>query len=297
VQEAERIVSPKGTFRERKKPHRFGGYVALMRNIIDDENSSFEEADKLQVLKDSMLEEYRSIIKNNVWDIVLRPKDKSMVSSKWIYKIKHVANGSIEKFKEIFVARGFTQKEGIDYKETFSPVARYTSIQTIISLALILGWKLHHMDVKTTFLNGKIEHEVFVEQPYGFVLHNKGTHACKLRKALYGLKQSPRFWYDMIDGFLKSLGFQKSDVDANMYFKVRGNQPVISIMYVDDLFITRDEGIISWCKRQLTSEFEMKDLGLMHYFLGLEVWKRRGEIFLVQGKYTVDVLKRFSMMD
>jgi hypothetical protein len=97
------------------------------------------------------------------------------------------------------------------------------------------------MDVKTTFLNGKIEQEVFLDQPDGFVLHNKDTHVCKLRKALYGLKQAPRVWYDRIDGFLKSLGFQKSDVDANLYFKVRGNQPVMLIMYVDDLFLTGNE--------------------------------------------------------
>jgi hypothetical protein len=113
-------------------PHRFGGYVTLMSNISDSEPSSFEEADKLQVWTDSMLEEYRSIIKNNVWDIVSRTKDKSMVSSKWIYKIKHVADGSMENFKVRFVARGFNQKEGINYKETFSPVARYTSIQTLL---------------------------------------------------------------------------------------------------------------------------------------------------------------------
>jgi hypothetical protein len=172
VHEEERIVVPKGTFRERKRPHRFGGYVALMRSINDAKSSSFEEEDKLQIWKDAMLEEYRSIIKNNVWDIVPRPKDKSMVSSKWIYKIKHAADGSVEKLKEIFVARGFTQKEGIDYEETFSPVAKYTSILAIISLASILGWKLHQMDVKTTLLNGNIEQEVFVEQPDGFILHN-----------------------------------------------------------------------------------------------------------------------------
>jgi hypothetical protein len=111
-----------------------------------------------------------------------------MVSSKCVYKIKHAADGSVEKFKERFVARGFTQKEGITYEETFSPVARYTSIQNIISLASVLGWKLHQMDVKTTFLNGKIEQEIFVEQLDGFILHKKGTHVCRLRKALYGLK-------------------------------------------------------------------------------------------------------------
>jgi hypothetical protein len=159
-------------------------------------------------------------------------------------------------------------------------IFRSTSIQDIISLASVLGWKLHQMDVKTTFLNGKIEHEDFVEQPYGFILHNKGTHVCKLRKALYGLKQALRVWYDKIDGFLKRSGFQKSDVDANLYLKLRCNQPVILILYVLDLFLTGDEGIIAWCKRELASEFEMKDLGLMHYFLVLEVWQRQGKIFL-----------------
>jgi hypothetical protein len=138
---------------------------------------------------------------------MLRPKDKSMVSSKLIYKIKHATIGSVEKFKARFVAIGFTQKEGIDYEETFSPIDRYTSIRTIIALAPVLGWKPHQMDVKTKFLNGKIEHEVFLEQLDGFVLHNKGAHVCKLRKALYGLKQAPRVWYDRIDDFLKSLGF------------------------------------------------------------------------------------------
>jgi hypothetical protein len=207
VQEAERIIAPKGNFREWKRPHRFGCYVALMRSISDSKPSSFEEAYKLQVWKDAMLEEYRSIIKNNVWDIVSRPKDKSMVSSKWIYKIKHAADGSVEKFKERFVDRGFTQKEGIDYEETFSPVSRYTSIQTIISLAFIVGWKLHQMDVKTTFLNGKIEHEVSVEKPDGFLLHNKGTHVCKLRKALYGVNRLPEFGMTGLMDFLKSWAF------------------------------------------------------------------------------------------
>jgi hypothetical protein len=178
-----------------------------MSSISDVEPSSFEEEDKIQVLKDSMLEEYRSTIKNYVWDIFPRPKDKSMVSSKWIYKIKHATDGNVEKFKEIFVARGFNHKEGIDYEENFSPVARYTSIRTITTLSFILGWKLHQMDVKTTFLNGNIEHEVFVEQLDGFILHNKGTHVCKVRKALYGLKKAPTIWYDRIDGFLKILGF------------------------------------------------------------------------------------------
>jgi hypothetical protein len=124
-------------------------------------------------------------MKNDVWDIVLRPEGKSVVTSKWIYKIKHATDGSVEKYKARFVARGFSQVEGIDYEETFAPVARYISIRTIISLATSMGWRLHQMDVKTTFLNGEIEEEVYIEQPDGFVIHEQKSHVCRLKKALY----------------------------------------------------------------------------------------------------------------
>lgn len=123
------------------------------------------------------MEEYQSIIKNDVWDIVPRPAKKSVVTSKWIYEIKYVTNGSIDKFKGRFVARGFSQKEGIDYTETFSPVARYSTIRSIISLASTIGWKLHQMDVKTAFLNGVVEEEVYMEQPEGFVIHDRESHS------------------------------------------------------------------------------------------------------------------------
>ena len=128
-----------------------------------------------------MIEEYQSIMKTDVWDIVPRPKEKFVVTSKWLYKIKHVADGSIEKFKERFVARGFSQKEGIDYEETFAPVARYTSIRATMVIAAKMGWKLHQMDIKTAFLNGVIEVEVYVEQPQGFETRDSQTHVCKLK--------------------------------------------------------------------------------------------------------------------
>ena len=112
--------------------------------------------------------------------------------SKWIFKIKHRVDGSVEKHKARFVARGFSQKEGIDYDEKFAPVDRYTSIRTIIAIASTMGWKLHQMDVKTAFLNGVIEEEVYIEQPEGFIVHEKDSHVCKLKKTLYGLKQAPR---------------------------------------------------------------------------------------------------------
>ena len=129
--------------------------------------------EKQQVWQDAMTEEYQSIMKNDVWDIVTRPKGKSVVTSKWIYKIKHATDGSVEKYKARFVARGLSQVEGIDYEETFAPVARYTSIRTIIALATSMGRRLHQMDVKTSFLNGEIEEEVYIEQPDGFVIHEK----------------------------------------------------------------------------------------------------------------------------
>jgi hypothetical protein len=244
-----------------------------------------------------MIKEYQSIIKNDVWEIVRRPKSKDVVSSKWLFKIKHAADGSISKYKARFVARGFSQKEGIDYEETFAHVARYTSIGTIIALAATMKWKLHQMDVKTTFLNGVIEEEVYMEQPQGFEVEDRKSHVCKLKKALYGLKQALRAWYGRIDNFLMSLGFTKSKADSNLYFKVMNDELVILLLYVDDLFLTGEENLITECKKRLASEYEMKDLGLMHYFLGLEVWQSLERIFLNQGKYAVEILKRFYMLE
>jgi hypothetical protein len=139
-----------------------------MTNILDEEPTTFEEAVKKEQWKETMVEEHQSIMRNEVWEIVPRPKEKSVVTSKWVYKIKHAVDRSVDKYKARFVARGFSQKEGEDYDETFAPVARYTSIRTIISVVVSMGWNLHQMDVKTTFLNGAIEEEVYIEQPQGF---------------------------------------------------------------------------------------------------------------------------------
>ena len=163
-----------------------------MSSILDSEPSTYDEAASKQCWKDAMMEEYESIMKNDVWEVVPRSEGKSVVTSKWIFKIKHAADGSIEKYTSRFVAREFSQKEGVDYDEMFALVARYTSIKMIIALASTMGWRLHQMDVKTAFLNGEIEEEVYVEQPDGFVVHGKESHVCRLKKALYCLKQAPR---------------------------------------------------------------------------------------------------------
>jgi hypothetical protein len=143
LQEAKGHATPRGTFRESKRPQRFSSYVSAMSQIIDTEPSCHGEATGQQVWQDAMTEEYQSIMKNDVWDIVPRPKGKSVVTSKWIYKIKHAVDGSVEEYKARFVVRGFSQVEEIDYEEIFASVSRYTSICTIISLATSMGWRLH----------------------------------------------------------------------------------------------------------------------------------------------------------
>ena len=142
------------------------------------------------------------------------------------------------------MAKGYAQKEGINYEETFALVARYTSIRSVISLAAQMGWEIHQMDVKTTFLNGVIEEEVYIKQPEGFETHEKKTHVCRLKKAMYGLKQASRAWYGRIDSYLQQLGFVKSDVDPNLYYLMVENEPLILVLYVDDLFLTGSSRLI-----------------------------------------------------
>eukprot|EP00253_Pinus_taeda_P034944 PITA_34944 len=206
-----------------------------------------------------MTEEYASIMKNDVWEVVSRPDGKSVVTSRWLYKIKHVANGSVEKFKARFVARGFSRVEGVNYEERFASVARYTSIRTMISIVVEMGWRIHQMDVKDAFLNGVIQEEVYIEQPEGFELHGRESHVCRLKKDLYG------------------------------------DNSLILALYVDDLFITGEDRLIQHYKRDLASKFDMTDMGLMHYFLGLEVWQEDGHIFVGQGRDARDTLRRFCM--
>jgi hypothetical protein len=215
-----------------------------MKKILDEEPTMFEEAVQKKQWKEAMTEEHHSIMKNDVWEIVPRPKEKSVVTSKWVYKIKHAADESVDKYKSRFIVIGFYQKEGEDYDETFSLISRYTSIRDIISLIASMGWSLHQMDVKTTFLNGAIEEEVYIEQPQGFEVHSRDTHVFILKKYLYGLKQAPRAWYARINNYLMRLGFSKSHANPNIYYKVVNNAPMILLLYVDDIFLTGEEPLI-----------------------------------------------------
>lgn len=292
----ENNVKPDEMSKENKRTRNHKCYLALMAELTKSEPTNVKEALTCQAWRDAMIEEYQSIIKNDVWEILPRPKGKTVISSRWLFKVKYAFDGSIEKHKARFVARGFSQKAGIDYKETFAPVARYTSVRTIIAIATSKGWKIHQMDVKTTFLNGVIEEEVYIEQLEGFITHDN-NYVCKLKKALYGLKQAPRAWYEHIDNYLSKLGYSKNEADPNIYFKMSKGEMVIIVLYVDDLLITGEDHPIAKCKQELTNEFDMKDLGLLHYFLGLEVVQKENYIFLNQRKYTMDILTRFGMKE
>jgi hypothetical protein len=276
----EYVGDPLRLMRESRAPERFGLYLAMVTSITDSKPTTFEQVVDQQVWRDAMQEEYDSIMSNYVWEVVPRPEGKSVVTSRWLYKIKDVADGSIEKHKAQFVARGFSQVEVIDYDETFTLITRYTSIRSIMTIVAEMGWKIHQMDVKTTFLNGLLEEEVYIEHPRGFKVFGREPHVCLLKKAMYGLKQAPRAWYSMIDSCLLEMGFEKIEVDPNLYYIVCGEDTLILILYGNDLFIIGGGKLIANCKRGFASEFEMKDIGLMHYFLGMEVWQEDGHVFL-----------------
>ena len=156
-------------------------------------------------------------MKNQSWETVPRLVDKSVVGSRWIYKVNQANDGSVEKYKARFAAQGFSQIKGIDYDATFTPVTRYSSIRTILSLSAQMGWCIHQMDVKTVFLNGIIEQEVYIEKREGFKIFNSEWHVYRLKRALYGLKQAPHAWYTQIGNYFTRLGFTKSEADANLY--------------------------------------------------------------------------------
>jgi len=170
LQDVLRHVVAIGTFRESNRPCKYPGYVVAMSTIIQVKPPTFEEVVKEQVWKDVMAKEYESIMRNDVWDVVLRPKGKYFLTSKWLFKIKHGDDEWFEKYKARFMAKCFSQKEGEDYDDIFGPISRYTTIYHVVPLAKIQGWTLHQMDVNNTFLHGIIQEEVFIEKPLGFEL-------------------------------------------------------------------------------------------------------------------------------
>jgi histone deacetylase 1/2 len=240
--------------------------------------------------------EYKALMDNRTWTLVPFQGQENIIDSKWIYKTKYKADGTIERRKARLVARGFQQTAGLDYDETFSPVVKSSTVRIILSIVVHLNWEVRQLDINNAFLNGNLKETVFMHQPEGYIDQTKPSHICKLNKAIYGLKQAPRAWYDSLRHTLLNWGFQNTKSDSSLFVLKEADHTTFLLIYVDDIIITGSnnkslEAFIS----QLNLAFSLKDLGNLHYFLGIEVYRDNSGMYLKQTKYIRDLLKKFNM--
>ncbi len=282
--------------RERKSPDRYGEWVTVAQDC--ESPRSYSEA-MLHPTKSrwqsAMEDEMKSLKSNDVWDLVPLPDGRKAVGSKWVYKVKVSADGTVERYKARLVAQGFSQKYGLDYDETFCPVVRGETVRTILALCAQKELMIHQMDVATAFLNGTLEEEVYMKQPDGFV--ENPDLVCKLKRSLYGLKQSPRCWNTVLDEQLKDIGLVQHKEDPCLY-TATGGETVIVAVYVDDILIaTESEEKMNQVKQMIASRFNVKDLGKLKSFLGVQVKQEDNGIWIGQPGYAARVLERFGMQE
>ena len=259
----------------------------------------YEEAAEKEEWQKAMVEEINTIEKNGTWEMIDLPEGKNAIGLKWVFKTKCTADGSIQKHKARLVAKGYVQQYGVDFEETFSPIARFETVRLVLALAAQMQWPIYQFDVKSAFLNGDLQEEVYVAQPEGFVKKGNETKVYKLKKALYSLKQAPRAWYSKIDGYFQKTGYMRSEKEPTLYLKKKGkNDFIIVCLYVDDIIYTSSSSfLVNEFKSQMMNEFEMSDMGLLHYFLGLEIQQAEDGIFISQRKYARDILSKFGMLN
>ena len=218
-----------------------------------------------------MAAEIHALELNNTWTVIDLPLGKHPIGCKWVYKIKHKANGDVERYMARLVAKGYTQKERLDYSDTFSPVAKLTTVRVLLALAFVKGWHLHQLDVNNTFLNGSLKEEIYMKLPPGFEVDKK-NQVYRLQKSLYGLKQASRQWFSKFSSTLVGLGFVQSKLDYSLFTKVYKSAFVALLVHVDDIVIASNDPIaISNLIVLLNFSFKLKDLGSLKFFLGLEV--------------------------
>jgi hypothetical protein len=247
--------------------------------------------------REAMNEEMKSLKKNNTWELVDCPPGKKIVGCRWVYTVKYKADGTIERFKARLVAKGYTQTYGVDYNETFAPVAKVNTIRVLLSLAANFDWPLQQFDVKNAFLHGELTEEVYMELPSGCNIPKACERkVCRLNKSLYGLKQSPRAWFGRFTKSMKAFGYSQSNADHTLFLKRQQGKITALIVYVDDMVVTgNDVEERKALQSYLSREFEMKDLGPLKFFLGIEVSRSTKGIFLSQRKYTLDLLEETGM--
>ena len=275
----------------------FKGYTAVLSIHDSIEPTTFKTAVVHEQWRNAMVEEFTALQKQGTWELVPPPVDRNVIGSKWVYKIKKDQYGKISRYKARLVAQGYSQEHGLDYADTFSPVVRHTTVRLVLAIAASQRWKLRQLDVKNAFLHGDLQEEVFMKQPQGFQDSNHPQYVCKLVKSLYGLKQAPRAWNSKFTTYLPTLGFVASESDPSLFVKALDNDVVILLLYVDDIIITGSQsGLVQEMIDKLGDVFDMKDMGLLTYFLGLQItYKDNGDLFISQSKYVKDLLHKASM--
>lgn len=277
----------------RSKRREESSAVALVSEI---EPKSIEEALSDESWIEAIQEELRQFSINDVWELTPKPKGKSIIGAKWVFRNKMNEKGKVIRNKARLVAKRYTQEEGIDYDETYAPVARLEAIRLLLAFACYKNFRLFQMDVKSTFLNGFIREEVYVEQPPGFEDLRKPDSIFRLKKALYCLKQAPRAWYDRLSKVLIENGFVKGKVDTTLFIERESKCFLLVQIYVDDIiFGSSNESLCKKFSKTMQDEFEMSMMGEFTFFLGLQVKQLKEGTFIHQEKYANDIVKKFGL--
>jgi hypothetical protein len=254
-----------------------------------------------QALSDSswrqaMSEELMALMRHSTWTLVPPPKHCLPIGCKWVFRVKRNTDGTIDRFKARLVAKGFNQRPGLDYKETFSPVVKPATIRSVLTIVVTQGWQLRQLDVNNAFLHDLLNEDVYMVQPPGFKDDTHPHYVCRLNKAVYGLKQAPRAWYSTLRGAILEFGFMNSRADSSLFIYKTTSVTCYFLVYMDDLVITGNDPIfISSIIDQLSNWFSVKDMGQLHFFLGMEVIPTTTGLFLSQHKYIRDLLTKLNM--
>ncbi|CAM8916639.1 unnamed protein product [Rhodiola kirilowii] len=272
----------------------FLGLISLHK-----EPTNYTQASKDELWRTAMQKEIAALEHNQTWTLTHLPADKRAVDCKWVFKIKHHSDGTIERYKARLVAKGFTQVEGIDYHETFAPVVKMTTVRCVLAVAAVRKWPLYQLDVNNAFLHGHLDEDVYMKLPPGFYPQAKRDGmVCKLQRSLYGLKQASRQWFSRFSDALIEYGFVQSANDSSLFTLAQQTEFIILLVYVDDVVLTGTSSqLITHVKEFIHDKFQIKDLGYLKYFLGLEVARSRDGIFLNQRKYALDILEDANFSD
>ncbi|GJV27806.1 ribonuclease H-like domain-containing protein [Tanacetum coccineum] len=247
---------------------------------------------------EAMQEELLQFKLQKVWILVDLPKGHRAIGTKWVYRNKKDERGIVIRNKARLVAQGHTQEEGIDYDEVFAPVARIEAIRIFLAYASYMGFMVYQMDVKSAFLYGQIEEEVYVCQPPGFEDPDHPNKVYKVVKALYGLHQAPRAWYDTLATYLLSNGFQRGQIDQTLFIKRHKGHILLVQIYVDDIiFGSTKKELCDEFEKLMKDKFQMSSMGELTFFLGLQVQQKKNGIFISQDKYVHEILRKFNYSD